>query len=303
MPESVLASPLADGSFDGVAAASGGTSLAFASQAGQGVNTGLVWDLASRAVLGPPIPDFPADRADWTFGVPVAGTPLVAWTHRDRVHVQGPGSGHELVIDGQPDMLGLAAHGGRGAVVAVFGPANDARVAVWDALSGDRLAEFALWLGHGTAIDRSILHAAPASGPLVALAGEADVLVLDVERGEDIAALPFGDVVLAASARGPVLVQPARNALHVRCLNGDWVAVLTVPGPCRPVAAAGDGRSLLVAAALEDDPCTILAWDVDDSTPSHDVKVPAPVAELALSPDGTLLAATDDGLYTARLRP
>lgn len=303
MPESVLASPLADGSFDGVAAASGGTPLAFASQAAQGANAGLAWDLAARAVLGPPIPDFPADRAAWTFGAPAADTPIVAWTHRERVHVQPPGAGTELVLDGQPDLLGLAAHRGRAAVVAVFGPANDARVAVWDARSGDQLAEFALWLGHGTAIDRAVLHATPATGPLVALAGEADVVVLDVERGEDVAALPFGNVVLAASARGPVLVQPARNALHVRCLNGDWVAVLTAPGPCHPVAATGSGRSLLAAAALDDDPCTVLAWDADDSTPSHDVKVPAPVTELALCPDGTLVAATDDGLYTARLRP
>ena len=31
------------------------------------------------------------------------------------------------------------------------------------------------------------------------------------------------------------------------------------------------------------------------------VKVPAPVNDLALAPDGTLLAATDDGLHTARL--
>ena len=300
MPESVLAIPLADGSFDSVATTAEGPPLAFASRAVQDGYAGQLWDLSAGAALGSPIPDFPADRAEWTFGL-AAGSPVVAWTHRDRVHVQHLGTGREVVLDGQPDLLGLAAPGGRGAVVAVFGPANDARVAVWDALTGDRFAEFALWLGHGTAIDRALLHAAPGTGPLVALAGERDLVVLDVARGEAVAALPFARAVLAGSAPGPVFVQPAGNALHVRCVNGEWVAVLSAPGPCHPVAAAGSGGRLLVAAALRDEPGTVLAWDADDSTPSHHVKIPAPVTDLAMAPDGTLLAATDDGLYATRL--
>ncbi|TDB83496.1 hypothetical protein E1264_28210 [Actinomadura sp. KC216] len=303
MPESVQAAPLADGSFDGVAATAEGHPLVFTSRTAHGANTGQAWDLTTGAMLGPPIPDFPAGRAEWTFGLPT-GSPAVAWTHRDRVHVQDVRTGRELVLDGQPDLLALAVHGGRGAVVAIFGPANDAEVVVWDALTGDRLAEFALWLGHGTAIDRTALHATPASGPLVALTGGADAVVLDVERGEDIAAR-------AAPAHGLVLVEPAESALHVRGLDGDRLTVLTAPAPCDRVTAFSggpDGR-LLVAAGLEGDPCTVLAWDAVPSengvpfAPSHCVKVPAPVNDLALAPDGTLLTATDEGLFTTRLRP
>ncbi|NVI91527.1 hypothetical protein, partial [Actinomadura sp. BRA 177] len=159
MPESVLVEPLAQGSFDSVAVTAEGAPLAFTSQAARGANTGQLWDLAAGAALGAPIPDFPADRADWAFGVP-AGSPTVAWTHRDRVHVHDLSTGHEPVFDAQPDLLGLAAHHGRAAVVAVFGPANDAEVAVHDALTGECLAEFTLWLGP-RAIDRWILHATP----------------------------------------------------------------------------------------------------------------------------------------------
>ncbi|MCP9970545.1 hypothetical protein LUX57_39650 [Actinomadura madurae] len=68
MPERVLA----EGSFDGVAAAAEGPPLAYASRSGQGVNTGQAWDLAAGSALGPPIPDFPVDRAEWAFGVPAA---------------------------------------------------------------------------------------------------------------------------------------------------------------------------------------------------------------------------------------
>ncbi|MFI0479174.1 hypothetical protein [Actinomadura sp. 9N215] len=302
MPESVQAAPLADGSFDGVAATAAGPPLAFTSRTAHDANTGQAWDLTTGAALGPPVPGFPADRAAWTFGVP-AGSPAVAWTHRDRVHVQDVRTGRELVLDGQPDLLALAVHGGRGAVVAVFGPATDAEVVVWDALTGHRLAEFALWLGHRTAIDRSALHAAPASGPLVALAGGADVVVLDVERGEDVVAVPSARAVLAPSASGLVLVRPVENALHVRGLDGDRLTVLTAPGPCDRVAATGAAGRLLVAAGLEGDPCTVLAWDAATAAPSHRVKVPAPVNDLALTPDGTLLTATDEGLYTTRLCP
>ncbi|RFS81802.1 hypothetical protein D0T12_29185 [Actinomadura spongiicola] len=301
MPESVQASPLAEGAFDGVAATSEGPPLAFASRTSHGANTGQLWDLTSGAVHGPPIPGFPAGRAEWTFGVPAA-SPIVAWTHRDRVHVHDLGTGGELVVDGQPDLLGLAAHSGRGAVVAVFGPACDAEVVVWDAATGDRLAEFTLWLGHHTDIDRSMLHATPASGPVVALTGGADVLVLDVERGGDaVTAVPSGRAVMAPSPHGLVLVEVAERALRVRGVDGDGLAVLTVPEPCGPVAASGAGP-LLVAAALRDDPCAVLAWDAAEPDPSHRVKVPAPVHDLALAPDGTLVAATDDGLFAARLR-
>ncbi|GAA4231637.1 hypothetical protein GCM10022254_29330 [Actinomadura meridiana] len=286
MPESVQASPLADGSFDGVAATAEGPPLAFASRTSHGVNTGQAWDLTTRTVLGPPIPDFPAERAEWTFGVP-AGSPIVAWTHRDRVHVHDLGTGHELVLDGQPDLLGLAVHSGRAAVVAVFGPARDAEFVVWDAATGDRLAEFVLWLGHRTAIDRSLLHAVPASGPFVALTGGADAVVLDVERGGDI---PI------TTPDGLIILQPDGNDLHV--LGTD--AVLTAPGPCGPATAARTGR-LLVAAVLRDDPSTVLAWASTARAPSHLLKVTAPVNDLALAPDGTLLTATDEGLFTSRL--
>lgn len=301
MPESMSAAPLADGSFDGVAATAEGPPLAFTSRAAPGVHAGQLWDLTAGAALGPPIPDFPAERADWTFGL-LAGSPVVAWTHRDRVHVHDLGTGRELTLDGQPDLLGLAVHGGRGAVVAVFGPASDAEVVVWDALTGDRLACFALWLGHGTAIGRSILHATPATGSLVTLTGGADVILLDVERGEDIATLPSGRAVPAPSPDGIVLVQPSESGLRTRALDGGPLAVLTSPARCDLVAASGDGR-LLVAARLQDDPATVLAWDAGASAPSHLVKAPAPVNDLALAPDGTLLAATDEGLHTARLFP
>ncbi|MFI0404558.1 hypothetical protein [Actinomadura sp. 3N508] len=299
MPESVQAAPLADGSFDGVAATAEGHPLVFTSRTAYGANTGQAWDLATGAMLGPPIPDFPAGRAEWTFGLPT-GSPTVAWTHRDRVHVQDVRTGRELALDGQPDLLALAVHGGRGAVVAIFGPANDAEVVVWDAVTGDRLAEFALWLGHGTAIDRTALHATPVSGPLIALTGGADAVVLDVERGEE---------VTARTAHGLILVRPVENALHVRGLDGDRLTVLTAPAPCdRVTTLSGATDDLLVAAGLEGDPCTILAWDAVPSEsemplgPSHCVKVPAPVNDLALAPDGTLLTATDEGLYATRLR-
>ncbi|MFG2091432.1 MULTISPECIES: WD40 repeat domain-containing protein [unclassified Spirillospora] len=299
MPESVLADLLAHGAFDSVAATAEGPPLAFASQAGFGANAGQAWDPATGLALGPPVPDFPAERAEWAFGAP-AGSPVVAWTHRDRVHVHHLETGHELSLDGQPELVGLAVHTGRGAVVAVFGPANDAEVVVWDALTGDRLTEFPLWLGHQTAIDRWILHATPSTGPLVGLPGDSAVTVLDVERGDEITTLP-AHAVLAPSPDGLVLVQPAPSALHVRGLDGDRLADLAAPSPCDQIAAALTGGRLLVTAALRDDPGTVLAWDTATSEPSHRIKVPAPVNDLALTPDGTLLTATDEGLYTTRL--
>ncbi|WP_067804420.1 WD40 repeat domain-containing protein [Actinomadura formosensis] len=300
MPESVQVEPLAQGPFDSVAVTAEGALLAFSSQASPGENTGRLWDLTARAAVGAPIPDFPTDRAEWAFGV-LAGSPTVVWDHRDRIHVHDLGSGDELTLDGRPDLLGLAVHRGRGAVVAVFGPAYDAEVIVWDARTGDRLAEFTLWLGHGSAIDRWILHATPATGPLIGLPGDSAVSILDVERGEEIATLPAAYAVLAPSPDGLVLVQPAPSGLCVRGLDGAPLATLEAPAPCDHVAAAtADGR-LLVAAALQNEPGVLLAWDAAASRPHCRVKVPAPVNDLALASDGTLLAATEDGLYTTRL--
>lgn len=301
MPESVLADPLARGSFDGVAATAERPSLAFTSRVGQGVNTGQAWDLASGAPLGPPIPDFPADRADWAFGLP-AGSPTVAWTHRDRLHVHDLGTGRELILDAHPDLLGLTVHHGRGAVVAVFGPANDAEVAVWDALTGDRLADFHLWLGHHSAIGRRFLHATPATGALAGLTGDSTVTLLDLERGEEIAAAPSGAATLTPSPDGLVLLCPTPEGLGVHGLDGDRLATLSTPAPCDQVAAALVDGHLLVAAALQDAPDTLVAWNAAAPAPSHRIRLPAPANDLALAPDGTLLAATDAALYTTRLR-
>ncbi|MES9602607.1 hypothetical protein [Actinomadura sp. NPDC000929] len=309
MPESVLADPLARGSFDGVAATAERPSLAFASRVGQGVNIGQAWDLAAGAPLGPPIPDFPADRADWAFGLP-AGSPTVAWTHRDRLHVHDLGTGRELTLDAQPDLVGLTVHHGRGAVVAVFGPANDAEVAVWDALTGDRLASFHLWLGHRSAIGRRLLHATPATGPITGLTGDSAVTLLDLERGEEIATAPSRApsaslppaTALTPSPDGLVLLYPAPEGLGVHGLDGDRLATLSTPAPCDHVAAALVDGHLLVAAALQDAPHTLLAWNAASPAPSHRVRLPAPANDLSLAPDGTLLAATDTALYTACLR-
>lgn len=300
MPESVLADPLARGSFDGVAATAERPSLAFTSQVGQGVNTGQAWDLAAGAPLGPPIPGFPADRADWAFGLP-AGSPTVAWTHRDRLHVHDLGTGGELVLDAHPDLLGLTVHHGRGAVVAVFGPANDAEVAVWDALTGDRLADFRLWLGHRSAVGRRLLHATPATGALAGLTGDSTATLLDLERGEEIASAPSGAATLAPSPDGLVLLCPSPEGLGVHGLDGHRLATLSTPAQCDQVTAALVDGHLLVAAALQDAPDTLVAWNAAAPAPSHRVKLPTPANDLALAPDGTLLAATDTALYTARL--
>ncbi|WP_021594971.1 WD40 repeat domain-containing protein [Actinomadura welshii] len=293
MPERVLA----EGSFDGVAAAAEGPPLAYASRSGQGVNTGQAWDLAAGSALGPPIPDFPVDRAEWAFGVP-AGSPVVAWTHRDRVHVLDLRTGDELTLDGRPDLLGLAVHHGRAAVVAASGPANDAEVVVWDALTGERLADFTLWLGHRTALGRWMLHTPPATGPLIGLPGDSAVALWDVERGEEIAAVPPASAALTPSPDGLVLIEPAPSELRVLGLDGDRLTTLPLPAPSAHVAAASAGGRLLVAAALRDASGTVLVWDAAGSVPSHRVEAPAHVNDLAISPDGTLLAATDAGLLT-----
>lgn len=302
MPERVLAEPLAQGSFDGVAVTADGAPLAFTSRSARGANTGQLWDVTSGAALGAPIPDFPTDRADWAFGAP-AGAPAVAWTHRDRVHVHDLATGGEPVLDGRPDLLGFAVHHGRAGVVAVSGPASDAEVVVWDAATGEHLTEFTLWLGHRSAIDRWILHAAPATGPLVGLPGDSCVSLVDVEQGEEIAALPatVPAPVLTPSPNGLVLVCPTPSALHVCGLDGRRAVTLETPSPCDQVTAALVEDTLLIAAALRDAPGTVLAWDSATLTPSHRTTVPGPVNDLALCSDGTLIAATDDGLHTARL--
>ena len=300
MPESVSAGLLAQGSFDGVAATADGPPLAFTTQAVTGVDVGRTWDLTAGALIGPPIAGLPAERAEWAFGVP-AGSPIAAWTHRDRVHVLDLGTGRELSLDGQPELVGLAVHDGRAAVVTVSGPASDAEVAVWDARTGDRLTEATLWLGHGTAIDRWLLHATPATGSLIGLPGDSGLSLLDVERGEEITVFPPAYAVLAPAPDGPVLVQPASPALHVLGIDGERLAELSAPAPCDQVAANLAGGRLLVAAVLRDDPSTVLAWDAADPAPSRRLKVPAPVNDLAVATDGTLLAATDEGLYATGL--
>ncbi|MFB4298899.1 hypothetical protein [Actinomadura sp. NTSP31] len=297
----MLESVLARGAFDGVAATAAGPPLAFTTRAGQGANIGQAWDLRTRSPLGPPIPDFPDHRAEWAFGLLPDGSPVAAWTHRDRVHVHDPSTGAEFTVDGQPDLIGLAVHDGRGAVVAVFGPANDAKVVVWDARNGDLRAEFGIWLGHWTAIDRWILHATPASGPLVGLACDTErtIGILDIEREEETASLPSSGshAVLAPSPDGPpLLVQPDGAELLVRTLDGDLAATLTAPADIGPVAASiVDGR-FMAAAAVHD---ALLVWDAASATPSQRVPIPAAVNDLALTTDGTLLAATDTGLHAA----
>ncbi|MGI5326572.1 hypothetical protein [Actinomadura nitritigenes] len=297
MPESVLA----QGAFDGVAATAAGPPLAFASRAGQGANIGQAWDLRTRSALGPPIPDFPDHRAEWAFGLLPDGAPVVAWTHRDRVHVLDLSTGAEFAVDGQPDLIGLAVHGGRGAVVAVFGPASDARIAVLDARTGDLRTEFGVWLGHWTAIDRWILHATPASGPLVGLACDTErtIGVLDVEREEEAAALPSSgsQAVLAPGPDGPpLLVQPSGAEVLTQTLDGDAGVALPAPDAIGAVAAAVSGGRLLVAAHVGDE---LLVWDAASATPCRRVPLPARVNDLALGTDGTLIAATDAGLRLA----
>ncbi|HEY8479663.1 MAG TPA: hypothetical protein VIL71_07525 [Spirillospora sp.] len=302
MPESVLAEEQARGSFDGVAVTSEGAPLAFVSQAAPGANTGRAWDVTAGVAIGPPIPDFPADHAGWAFGAP-AGSPLVAWTHRDRVHVHDLGTGHEATVEGEPELLGLTVHGGRPAVAAVFGPASDAEVVVWDALTGDPLTEFGVWLGHRTAVGRCVLHATPATGPLIGVPGDAALSILDVERGEEITTLPPSHAVLAPSPDGLVVVQAGESGLDVRGLDGDRLAVLTAPSPCDQIAAAQAGGGLLVAVVPRDDPAAVLVWNAAAPAPAHRVEIASPVNDLAVAPDGTLLVATDAGLHQARLRP
>ncbi|WP_067452697.1 hypothetical protein [Actinomadura macra] len=308
MLQSVPAGPSAPGMFDGVAVTAAGTPLAFTSQAGTGANLGQAWDLASGSPLGPPVPDFPDDRAEWAFGLP-DGAPVVVWTRRDRIHVHDLRTGDDLTLEpdrsAHPDLVGLSSHHGRGAVVAVFGPAHDAEVVLWDAANGDRLGEFGVWLGHSSAIDRRLL---PATGPLVGLvcdterAGGTDccqVSILDVERGAEVARLPSPGSRCAAFAEGPagpVLVQPGLTGLVVRHLDGGPLAELPAPIVCDQVAAASAFGRLLAAADTPGG--AVLLWDVAAPDDLRHIRMPAPINDLALTPDGTSAVATDNGLYT-----
>lgn len=299
MPESVRAGLLAPGPFDGVTAAAAGP-LVFAARAG---GTGQAWDLASGAVAGAPVPDLPEP---WAFGLLPAG-PALAWTHRDRIHVLAGGA--ETVVEPDhatpPELVGLAVHGGRGAVVAVFGPARDAEIAVWDAASGARLAAFGAWLGHRTALDRWLLHAPPAAGPLIGLTcdsdreGDAPYLgVLDVERGEEVGRVPspgHGRPAVTMGPDGLIVVQPAAGELAVRTLQGP-LTVLSAPGRPDQVAAVWSGGRLHVAAEASG---AVLTWQAPDPRPARRVTVPAPVNDFALAAGGAVVIATDEGLYTA----
>ncbi|WP_329522045.1 WD40 repeat domain-containing protein [Spirillospora sp. NBC_01491] len=305
MPESVLTSLLAPGEFDGVAATASGDALAFASGSANGHGgVGRAWNLRTGAA-GPPIPDLPDGL--WAFAL-VPGGPVAAWCHRDRVHVCDPFTGAERELDHeravQPDLVGLAERHGRGVVVAVFGPAGDAEVVLWDAGTGEPAGEFGVWLGHRSAIDGQPLHA---TGRLVGIACDAErgdgtgaehyVGVLDVERGEEVARLA-GPGRLTAVA-GPVLVQAGPGELRVRRLaTGDHLAALALPdAPDTLAAATVAGRTVIVTGTGD----RLLTWDVARARPVHRIDLPAPATDLALAADGTLLAATRTGLHTGRL--
>ncbi|WP_030169771.1 hypothetical protein [Spirillospora albida] len=304
MPESVRAALIAPGPFDGVTAAAAGRPLVFAVRTDPGGTTGRVWDAASGVAIGAPIAGVPEPRA---FGLLPDG-PALAWSHRDRIRVLAGGG--ETVLEPEratpPELIGLVVHGGRGAVAAVFGPARDAEVVVWDAASGDRLAAFGAWLGDRTALDGWILHAPPGTGPLIGLARDTDrgdgalrIGLWDVERGEEIGRVPGagdGRPAIAAGPDGPIIVQPADGEVSVRAPGGP-PAVLAAPGRPEQVAAVWCGGRLLVAADVPDDPGTLLTWCAPGPTRARRVRVPGRVNDFALAADGALVVATDEGLH------
>ncbi|WP_149262468.1 hypothetical protein [Actinomadura sp. K4S16] len=112
--------------------------------------------------------------------------------------------------------------------------------------------------------------------------------------------MPTAAGTLVPSPDGLVLVCPTPDDLGVHGLDGARIASLSVPAPVDQTAAALVDGHLLVAAVLRDAPDTLFAWNTAAPAPSHRVKLPAPANDLALAPDGTLLAATDTALYTAR---
>lgn len=313
---------LAGGAFESVRATAEGAATAFASRVADGGNTGIAWDLARRTPLGAPIPAFPGDRDEWTFGAlpgPRGDTPVVAWACRGRLHVHDLLCGDEVVIDDAdasfPDLLGLAVHEGRGAVVAVFDKRPEAEVAVWDARTAERLGTFEVWFGfRGAGFDRFLQHAAPAAGPLMALTCDTERLrgeesvdrhfvgVLDVERGRQVAELPSWGrrrAPMVPWRDGVVLVQPEPKRIVVRRPDGEELAVVDAPEGPEELAAARVGGRLLVAGNVPGEPGAFTVRDVARSEPLGRVEVPAPVHDVALAPDGTFLAATDDGLFAA----
>lgn len=315
---------LAQGSFENVRAAGNGTATACASLVGDDGAVGLAWDLARGARVGDPLPGFPADGEAWAFGVlpgPRGDSPVVAWAGGGRVHVHDVHGGGEVVIDEAeasfPDVVGLAVHRGRGAVVTVFDRRPHAEIILWDARTGERLAGFETWFGYWRS-DRHVLHATPESGPLIALTCDAEraedadpgrsnfVGVLDAERGRQVAELDCGPVREAPMVPwegGVVLVLAEPGRIVVRSPDGEEVAAADAPevaGTYADVAAARvDGRLLVAAGDFRKGAYTVR--DVARPEPLGRVEVPGPVGGAALAPDGTFLAATDTGLYRARV--
>lgn len=85
------------------------------------------------------------------------------------------------------------------------------------------------------------------------------------------------------------------------------LAGLLAPGSFDGVAVTAEGPPLAFTSRADQGAnvgqAWALAWDAATAAPSHRVKVPAPVNDLALSTDGTLPATTEDGLYSARIVP
>ncbi|MEV5829628.1 hypothetical protein AB0L25_29090 [Spirillospora sp. NPDC052242] len=307
---------LAQGSFGNVRAAGSGAATACASLIGDGGAVGLAWDLASGARVGEPLPGFPYDDEEWAFGAlpgPRGASPVVAWAGGGRVHVHDVRGGDEVVIDDAeasfPDVVGLAVHRGRGAVVTVFDRRPHAEIVLWDARTGERLADFETWFGYWSS-DRNLQHAAPEPGPLIALSCGSEhrdrVGVLDVELGRQVAELDRDgsrEVPMVAWGDGVVLVKAEPGRIVVRHPDGGEAAAVDAPelaGANAQVAAARvDGRLLVASGDLQKGAYTVR--DVARPEPLGRVEVPGPVGGVALAPDGTFLAATDTGLYRARV--
>ncbi|MBE1530937.1 WD40 repeat domain-containing protein [Actinomadura algeriensis] len=316
---------LAQGSFENVRAvraAGDGAATACASQVGDDGAVGLAWDLARGARVGEPLPGFPCDGEEWAFGLlpgPRGASPVVAWAGGGRVHVHDVRGGGEVVIDEAeasfPDVVGLAVHEDRGAVVTVFDRRPHAEIILWDARTGERLADFETWFGYWSS-DRRVLHATPESGPLIALTCDSEraedesphyynfVGVLDVELGRQVAELdcgPVRDVPMVPWEDGFAFVLEEAGRIVVRRPDGEEAAAVDAPeiaGAYVNLAAARvDGRLLVASGDFREGVYTVR--DVARPEPLGRVEVPGPVGGVALAPDGTFLAATDAGLYRA----
>ncbi|OLT32008.1 hypothetical protein BJF79_36530 [Actinomadura sp. CNU-125] len=305
---------LAQGSFENVRAAGEGAATVCASRVGNDGSVGLAWDLARGVRVGDPLPGFPCDDEEWAFGVlpgPRGASPVVAWADGGRVHVHDLYGGDEVVIDDAeasfPDVVGLAVHRGRGAVVTVFDRRPHADVLVWDARTGERLARFDTWFGY-LSPDRHLLHATPDSGPLVALSCESErgkapsYSMLDVEIEGQVGKLDRGapPTPMVPWADGVVLVHGEGGRIVVRRPDGEAVAEGPAPEDAPVVAAARAGGRLLVAAG-DRRAGAFTARDDARPEPLGRVEVPGPVGGVALASDGTLVAATDTGLFRARV--